>query len=529
MRGIVSLIALSVVLPPCCGCQLDTPNLAHPGTEANQQARAKVFEPYPDNEMGPPVVGGRPREYQDPRPSFAILQDMHPNPAARAAARRTARYLSATASFADADCPTPDHHPATGNLHPATGNLLSARSDAAVAVRTPYDGRRDGLPRALRRLIREPEKRDAGYSGTSHPIPIPCRNSAWPEYDVSIAPYSLLSPLLFPKPMPGPQRRKFSAKKSRDPASRPLGLPKASEQVVLSVSRAARSCPRPLAAQASAKVPADRPGSCPSPLQVADSRQAAPAASATGPGRRAPSGDRLQKVLAAAGLGSRRQCEELITTGRVEIDRKVVTQLGTRVDSATQEIRVDGESLSLGRRVYYAVNKPKGVVTTNRDPGRRPRVIDLVPNQDIRLFAIGRLDLNSEGLILVTNDGELANRLTHPRYGVEKVYLAQVAGRPTAEILDKLRRGVHLAEGVAKVEEVRIESHQKESTWLEIILREGMNREIRRLLARVGHKVLRLVRVGVGPVRLGKLPPGTVRPLLHEEIQALRSLVKNPE
>ena len=143
-----------------------------------------------------------------------------------------------------------------------------------------------------------------------------------------------------------------------------------------------------------------------------------------------PPGDRLQKVLAAAGLGSRRQCEELITTGRVEVDRKVVTQLGTRVDPAAQDIRVDGESLSLGRRVYYAVNKPKGVVSTNRDPGRRPRVIDLVPNQDIRLFAIGRLDLNSEGLILVTNDGELANRLTHPRYGVQKVYLAQVVGRP---------------------------------------------------------------------------------------------------
>jgi 23S rRNA pseudouridine2605 synthase len=242
-----------------------------------------------------------------------------------------------------------------------------------------------------------------------------------------------------------------------------------------------------------------------------------------------PPGERLQKVLASAGLGSRRQCEDLITTGRVEVDRKVVTQLGTRVDPAAQEIRVDGESLSIGRRVYYAVNKPKGVVTTNRDPGRRPRVIDLVPNQDIRLFAIGRLDLNSEGLILVTNDGELANRLTHPRYGVEKVYLAQVAGRPTPEVLDKLRRGVHLAEGVARVEAVRIESHQKESTWLEITLREGMNREIRRLLARVGHKVLRLVRVSVGPVRLGKLPPGSVRPLAFEEIQALQSLVKNPD
>ena len=241
-----------------------------------------------------------------------------------------------------------------------------------------------------------------------------------------------------------------------------------------------------------------------------------------------PSGERLQKVLAAAGLGSRRQCEELITTGRVEVDRKVVTELGTRVDLAAQDIRVDGETLSLGRRVYYAVNKPKGVVTTNRDPGNRPRVIDLVPNQDIRLFAIGRLDLYSEGLILVTNDGELANRLTHPRYGVEKLYLAQVAGRPAPEVLDKLRRGVHLAEGLARVEGVRVESHQKDSTWLEITLREGMNREIRRLLARVGHKVLRLVRVSVGPIRLGKLPPGAVRPLTAEEVAALQAIVKTP-
>ena len=140
-------------------------------------------------------------------------------------------------------------------------------------------------------------------------------------------------------------------------------------------------------------------------------------------------------------------------------------------------------------------------------------MIDLVPERNARLFPIGRLDLYSEGLILVTNDGELANRLTHPRYGVEKVYLAQVAGRPTPEVLDKLRRGVHLAEGVARVDQIRIESQHKDSTWLEITLSEGMNREIRRLLARVGHKVVRLVRVQVGPVRLGKLPPGAARPL----------------
>ena len=335
--------------------------------------------------------------------------------------------------------------------------------------------------------------------------------------------------------MPGPQRRKFSAKKPLrpgKPANRPAEGQRAGRIIGLEGGDAAnpgRSKPkrpptsRPPRTRPSGTSPGRRP-----PKSRLGGKPAGRVRSSVPVGEHPP-GDRLQKVLAAAGLGSRRQCEELITTGRVEVDRKVVTELGTRVDPAAQDIRVDGESLSLGRRVYYAVNKPKGVVTTNRDPDGRPRVIDLVPNHDIRLFAIGRLDLNSEGLILVTNDGELANRLTHPRYGVEKVYLAQVVGRPTPEVLDKLRRGVHLAEGIARVEEVRIESHQKESTWLEITLREGVNREIRRLLARVGHKVLRLVRVSVGPVRLGKLPPGTVRPLAYEEIQALRALVKNPE
>ena len=232
--------------------------------------------------------------------------------------------------------------------------------------------------------------------------------------------------------------------------------------------------------------------------------------------------ERLQKVLAAAGVGSRRQCEELITNGRVEVDRKMVTELGTRVDPTRQEIRLDGSVLPKPRLAYYAVNKPQGVVSTNRDPSGRPRVIDLVPQDDKRLFTIGRLDLNSEGLILVTNDGELANQLTHPRYGVEKTYRVQVAGRPDREVLASLRRGVRLAEGIARVEGVRIKSHHKESTMLEMVLREGRNREIRRILAKVGHKVLRLTRVAVGPVKLGKLPQGQTRQLTSAEIRALR-------
>jgi 23S rRNA pseudouridine2605 synthase len=237
-----------------------------------------------------------------------------------------------------------------------------------------------------------------------------------------------------------------------------------------------------------------------------------------------PRGERIQKVLAAAGLGSRRQCEELITTGRVEVDRKVVTELGSRVDPAAQEIRVDGQPLPRTKLYYYAVNKPSGVVCTNSDPAGRTRVIDMVPHaDDVRLFTIGRLDISSEGLILATNDGELANLLTHPRYGVEKTYRVLVAGRPEHETLMKLRRGVHLAEGVARAERVEVKSHHKESSTLEIVLREGKNREIRRILARLGHKVMKLTRIAVGPIRLGEMPVGAVRKLSKEEIAALRN------
>jgi 23S rRNA pseudouridine2605 synthase len=253
-----------------------------------------------------------------------------------------------------------------------------------------------------------------------------------------------------------------------------------------------------------------------------DSRKKPQGGGGRGADSPAPRGpQRLQKVLAAAGLGSRRKCEELITAGRVEVNRCVVTELGVRVDPGKEEIRVDGQALPRAKLNYYAVNKPRGVVCTNRDPAGRLRVVDLVPAGAVRLFTVGRLDLSSEGLILLTNDGELANRLTHPRYGVLKTYRVQVASRPGSDVLIKLRRGVHLAEGVARVEDVRVKSRHKESTILEIVLREGQNREIRRLLARLGHKVQRLVRIAVGPIRLGDLPPGGWRALKREEVAAL--------
>jgi 23S rRNA pseudouridine2605 synthase len=161
------------------------------------------------------------------------------------------------------------------------------------------------------------------------------------------------------------------------------------------------------------------------------------------------------------------------------------------------------------------------VVSTARDQAARPRVIDLVPPQD-GLFTVGRLDISSEGAILVTNDGELANRLTHPRYGIAKTYQVEVAGRLEADLLRQLRRGIYLAEAFVRMSEVRIRRRNKSSTTLEVVLREGRNREIRRMLARVGHKVLRLKRIAVGPLRLGELPAGAYRPLESQEVQALR-------
>ncbi len=233
----------------------------------------------------------------------------------------------------------------------------------------------------------------------------------------------------------------------------------------------------------------------------------------------------MQKVLAGAGIGSRRKCEELISAGRVTVDGRTVTELGTKVDPDDVEIRVDGEPLPRTKRLYYMVNKPSGVVSTNRDPSGRPRIIDLLPSAE-RLFAVGRLDMSSEGLILATNDGELANLLAHPRYGVEKTYQAQVVGVPETDVLDRLRQGIHLAEGFAHAKRVTIKSQHKHSALLEIVLDEGRNREVRRLLARVGHKVLRLKRTALGPLRLGDLGPGEFRPLRREEIRALRDAAR---
>lgn len=232
-------------------------------------------------------------------------------------------------------------------------------------------------------------------------------------------------------------------------------------------------------------------------------------------------GHRVQKILAAAGYGSRRECEELITSGRVEIDGQIVTELGVRADPLTQKIRVDGESLPKTRPVYLAVNKPKGFLCTHRDQQGRRRVIDLVPDSFGRVFPIGRLDQYSEGLILLTNDGAFAEQLAHPRFEVPKKYQVQVAGEVDADLAHKLQKGIHIAEGVVQADEVKVKSHHPLNSVLEIVLREGKNREIRRMLARIGHKVLTLRRIAIGPVKLGDLAPGEYRLLTKQEVASL--------
>lgn len=231
--------------------------------------------------------------------------------------------------------------------------------------------------------------------------------------------------------------------------------------------------------------------------------------------------DRINKFLAHAGLGSRRHCEMLVRDGRVKIDGHVVQDLATRVD-AGQAVTVDGRPVAAEKFVYWAVHKPTGYVCTNREFPGKPRAIDLVPDVTERVYTVGRLDDDSEGLLLLTNDGELANRLTHPRYGIPKTYHVQVAGLPTREDQKKLVDGVWIAEGHVKAKSVhRLRVHGK-SAWLEIVLNEGKNREIRRMLAKLDHKVVRLIRVGLGPLELGRLKSGQSRELTTREVNQLR-------
>jgi 23S rRNA pseudouridine2605 synthase len=232
--------------------------------------------------------------------------------------------------------------------------------------------------------------------------------------------------------------------------------------------------------------------------------------------------ERLHKILAHAGVGSRRKCEDLIASGRVSVDGQPMRELGTKIDVNSHQISVDGEPIHTERPVYWLVNKPRGYLCTNHDPARRPLAIELVPHVSQRVYTVGRLDEASEGLLLLTNDGDLAFRLTHPRFGAEKTYLVQVAGHPSADDLQRLLKGVWLSDGHVKARQAQRVKNQGESAWLRIVLNEGKNREIRRMLAKLGHKVLRLKRVAIGGVQLGNLKPGKARRLSPTELASLR-------
>jgi len=230
--------------------------------------------------------------------------------------------------------------------------------------------------------------------------------------------------------------------------------------------------------------------------------------------------ERLQRALARAGFGSRRACEELISHRRVTVNDRVA-MLGDRVDPARDRVLVDGSLANLDPESrYFAFNKPAGVVTTARDPQGRVDLRGFLP-EGSRVFAVGRLDRDTEGMLILTNDGELANRLMHPRHAVEKEYLAEVEGRPSRELLARLEAGVELDDGPARAVSARAVARSGRASAIRLVMVEGRKREVRRLLAGVGLPVRRLVRLRVGPVRLGRMRPGDVRELSADEVRGL--------
>jgi 23S rRNA pseudouridine2605 synthase len=231
---------------------------------------------------------------------------------------------------------------------------------------------------------------------------------------------------------------------------------------------------------------------------------------------------RLQKLLATSGVASRRKCEELMLAGEVEVDGEVVTRLGTKVDPTTAVIRVGGQRLPpVSPNIYLVLNKPRGVVSTMSDPQGRRTLGDLVEDRPERLFHVGRLDTDTSGLIVLTNDGDFAQRLAHPSYEVDKTYVAEVDGEVTKATVRTLREGVTLEDGPVTVSKARVVQQGKGKSIVELVIHEGRNRIVRRLLDHVGHPVKRLTRTAIGPVRLGRLPEGELRELSRDELGVL--------
>jgi 23S rRNA pseudouridine2605 synthase len=256
-----------------------------------------------------------------------------------------------------------------------------------------------------------------------------------------------------------------------------------------------------------------------------------PRAASTAARTAASSGDleRLQKVLATAGIGSRRVCEDMISAGRVRVDGRIA-ELGDKVDAVTAEIYVDGERVVTdAKRVYLAINKPAGVVSTMSDEKGREALADYLGNVPQRVYHVGRLDADSEGLLLLTNDGTLAHRLTHPSYGVPKTYLAEVPGPIKANLKQRLMDGIELDDGPAKADAFRVVDSLGKRVLVEVVLHEGRKHIVRRMLAEAGYPVSRLVRTSIGPIKLGDLKMGRTRRLTRAEIAALFRAVEDEE
>ncbi len=237
-------------------------------------------------------------------------------------------------------------------------------------------------------------------------------------------------------------------------------------------------------------------------------------------------GERLQKVLAHAGIASRRVCEQMILDGRVEVNGEVVTELGRRVDPGVDVIHVDGSRVVLDAdHLTVAFNKPVGVVSTMHDPEGRPDLSSFMKRYNTRLFHVGRLDADTQGLLLLTNDGELAQRLAHPSWEVPKTYVASVNGRVQRGLVKKLKQGVELDDGLARADDVTIRETAPQASIVEITLHDGRNRVVRRMFEAVGHPVIELVRTQVGPIRLGDLRSGRSRIITGAELRSLMSSV----
>ena len=232
--------------------------------------------------------------------------------------------------------------------------------------------------------------------------------------------------------------------------------------------------------------------------------------------------ERLQKIIAAAGICSRRAAEELILAGKVQVNDRVVRQLGTKADPQRDEIRVEGRLITTEvERLYLMLNKPAGYVTTLKDPEGRPVVTDLLREVGGRVYPVGRLDYDSEGLLILTNDGAFAERVQHPRYEIPRTYLAKVRGRVTRKGLQSLLKGIELEDGPFTVDGIQEEKFNEKSQWLRVTISEGRNRIIRRAMEALGHPVARLIRVSVGVLELGDLKPGQYRRLRKKEVEGL--------